>query len=54
MVPSNTLVRKPSRWPGRARKWRTVAKRKQRRPLDKWKRIKVRDGEKGPIEVFAF
>lgn len=53
-VPSNTLVRKPSDWPGRARKWRTVAKRKQRRPLDKWKRIKVRDGEKGPIEVFAF
>jgi SRSO17 transposase len=53
-VPSNTLVRKPSDWPGRARKWRTVAKRKQRRPLDKWKRIQVRDGEKGPIEVFAF
>jgi SRSO17 transposase len=53
-VPSNTLVRKPSDWPGRSRKWRTVAKRKQRRPLDKWKRIKVRDGEKGPIEVFAF
>lgn len=53
-VPSNTLVRRPSDWPGRARKWRTVRKRKQRRPLDKWRRIKVRDGEKGPIEVFAF
>jgi SRSO17 transposase len=53
-VPSNTIVRRPSDWPGRARKWRTVAKRKRHRPLDKWKRIKVRDGEKGPIEVFAF
>jgi SRSO17 transposase len=53
-VPSNTLVRRPSDWPGRAKKWRSVAHRKRRRPLDKWKRIKVRDGEKGPIEVFAF
>jgi len=53
-VPSNTLVRRPPSWPGRKIKWRTVARRKEQRPLDRWKRVKVRDGEKGPIEVFAF
>lgn len=53
-VPSNTLVRRPSDWPGRARKWRTVQKRKRSRPLDKWTRFTLRDGDKGPIEVFAF
>jgi SRSO17 transposase len=53
-VPSNTIVRRPSDWPGRAKKWHSVAYRKRRRPHDKWKRFKVRDGEKGPIEVFAF
>jgi SRSO17 transposase len=53
-VPSNTLVRRPPSWPGRKVKWGTVARRKAKRPLDKWKRVKVRDGEKGPIEVFAF
>jgi SRSO17 transposase len=53
-VPSNTLVRRPSDWPGRKKKWHSVAYRKRHRPHDKWERIKVRDGEKGPIEVFAF
>lgn len=53
-VPSNTVVRRPTDWPGRGRKWRSVHKRKQSRPLDKWTRLRIRDGEKGPIEVFAF
>jgi SRSO17 transposase len=53
-VPSNTVVRRPSDWPGRASKWRSVRKRKERVPPDKWKRLKIRDGEKGPIEVLAY
>jgi SRSO17 transposase len=53
-VPANTLVRRPENWPGRKSKWCSVRKRKHRRAPDKWKRIRVRDGEKGPIEVFAF
>lgn len=53
-IPSNTLVRRPPSWPGRAVKWGSVARRKAQHPAAKWTRIKVRDGEKGPIEVFAF
>ena len=53
-VPKNTAVRKPSHWPGRAAKWRSVKKRKQTVPPNRWKRFKIRDGEKGPIEVLAF
>ena len=53
-VPSNTQVRRPPSWPGRKAKWGSVARRKARRRPDKWKRITVRDGEKGPIEVYAF
>lgn len=53
-VPSNTLVRRPPSWPGRKAKWGTVARRKAQHSLEKWTRIQVRDGEKGPIEVDAF
>ena len=53
-VPSNTLVRRPSRWPGRAQKWGSVRKRRDRYPAHKWKRVIVREGDKGPIEVLAF
>jgi SRSO17 transposase len=53
-VPCNTLVRRPTHWPGRCRKWGSVRKRKDRHPTDKWKRMTIRDGEKGPIEVLAF
>jgi len=53
-VPSNTIVRKPSDWPGRAAKWRSVSKRKQRIAPDRWKRLTIRDGEKGPVEVLAY
>lgn len=53
-IPSNTLVRRPPSWPGRKAKWCTVSKRRARRSAEKWQRITVRDGEKGPIEVLAF
>jgi len=53
-VPCNTNVRRPANAAGRARKWRTVERRKKERPHDTWRRYKIADGEKGPIEVFAF
>lgn len=53
-VPSNTIVRKPSNWPGRASKWRQVRKRKACAPRQQWKQFRLRDGEKGPIDVLAF
>jgi SRSO17 transposase len=53
-VPSNTLVRRPSNWPGRARKWCQVAERKRTRPKGAWCRLTLRQGERGPIEVQAF
>lgn len=53
-VPCNTLVRRPPDWPGRSAKWRTALHRKRHRPHDKWERFVLRDGHKGPIEVFAF
>lgn len=53
-VPSNTLVRRPPDWPGRRAKWCTVAVRRHRLPVDRWEKITVRDGDKGPIEVLAF
>jgi SRSO17 transposase len=53
-VPCNTLVRRPINWPGRARKWCSARLRKNRLPSEKWERITIRNGEKGPIEVLAF
>jgi SRSO17 transposase len=53
-VPCNTVVRRPAHWPGRRAKWCSVAERRDRLPADRWERITVRDGEKGPIEVFAY
>jgi SRSO17 transposase len=53
-VPSNTRVRRPPSWPGRRSKWCTVSKRRARRSPERWQRITIRDGEKGPVEVFAF
>jgi SRSO17 transposase len=53
-VPCNTQVRRPINWPGRARMWCSVSMRKKRHPPDRWERITIRDGEKGPIEVLAF
>jgi SRSO17 transposase len=53
-VPCNTQVRRPPDWPGRKAKWCSVALRKKRLPVNKWERITVRNGEKGPIEVLAY
>jgi SRSO17 transposase len=53
-VPCNTSVRRPAHWPGRARKWCSVKTRKERQTPDKWQRLTLRDGEKGPIQVRAF
>jgi SRSO17 transposase len=53
-VPSNTRVRRPPHWPGRMSKWGTVRKRVKCQPPHKWKRVRLRDGEKGPIEVDVF
>lgn len=53
-VPSNTSVRRPSHWPGRAQKWKSVRHRRDRHPVKKWKRLTLRDGDKGPVEVRAF
>jgi len=53
-VPSNTLVRRPSNWPGRTRKWCQVAERKRTRRAQGWYRLTLRQGERGPIEVLAF
>ena len=53
-VPHNTSVRRPSHWPGRAQKWKSVRHRRDRHPAKKWKTLTRRDGEKGPVEVRAF
>jgi SRSO17 transposase len=53
-VPSATAVRKPAHWPGSTTKWRAVKKRKQSVPAHRWQCFKIRDGEKGPIEVLAY
>jgi SRSO17 transposase len=53
-VPCNTIVRRPVNWPGRARKWCSVETRNKRQLPDKWERLTLRDGEKGPIEVLAY
>lgn len=53
-VPCNTSVRRPLHWPGRSQKWRPVSSRKDQLPTEKWERITIRNGEKGPIEVLAF
>jgi len=53
-VPCSTVVCRPLHWPGRARKWCSVKTRKERQSPEKWERFRLRDGEKGPIEVLAF
>ena len=53
-VPSTVRVRKPPHWPGSAATWKTVSKRARKHAPNKWKRILLRDGEKGPIYVEAF
>jgi len=53
-VPSNTSVRRPSHWPGRAQKWKSVRHRRDRHPANKWMQLTLRDGDKGPIKVRAF
>lgn len=53
-VPSNTQVRRPASWPGRRAKWGSVARRKAQHPVNKWDRVVVRAGDKGPIEALAF
>ena len=54
-VPATVRVRKPPHWPGSAAVWKTVAKRTRKQAPKKWRRVLLRDGEKGPIfvEVFA-
>jgi len=53
-VPSTTLVRRPDRWPGRTQKWRQVHLRQETVPIERWTRLRLREGEKGPLEVRAF
>jgi len=53
-VPHNTSVRRPSHWPGRAQQWKSVRHRRDRHPANKWRRLTLREGYKGPIEVRAF
>ena len=53
-VPCNTQIRKPRSWPGRKRKWCSVADRRNQRRRNKWTSVVLREGEKGPIEVEAF
>ena len=53
-VPHNTSVRRPSHWPGRAQQWKSVRHRRDRHPANKWRRLTLREGDKGPIEVRAF
>jgi SRSO17 transposase len=53
-VPQNTSVRRPPDWPGRKAKWCTVAERNKHVPSQAWKRVTVRNGERGPIEVLAY
>ena len=53
-VPCNTSVRRPSNWPGRGKKWRSVQARKKTLPVEKWEVFRLRDAEKGPIDVRAF
>lgn len=53
-VPSNTLVRRPNHWPGRRRKWRQVHCRRDTLAANRWRTLRIRDGEKGPIDIRAF
>lgn len=52
-VPSNILVRKVAGKAGRRPKWHRVLDLVKRRPISKWRRFTVRDGQKEPIEVIA-
>ena len=53
-VPCNTNVRRPPNWPGRGSKWCSLKERASRVSPDRWKRITIRPGEKGPINVHAY
>ena len=53
-VPSNLRVRKPPHWPGRSVKWQSLTKRARTHAPGKWRRVRLRDGEQGPIDVEAF
>ena len=53
-VPFNTLVRRPNHWPGRKKKWKHVNLRRKQLSRDRWSTLRLRDGEKGPIDVRAF
>ena len=53
-VPASVRVRKPPHWPGSAVIWKTVAKRARKQAPEKWRRVLLRNGEKGPIFVEAF
>lgn len=52
-VPSNTAVRKVRGGVGRPPTWHKAVQFARRRPANAWSRFRVRDGEKGPIEVRA-
>lgn len=53
-VPATVRVRKPPHWPGSAVTWKTVAKRARNQAPKKWRRVLLRQGEKGPVFVEAF
>jgi SRSO17 transposase len=53
-VPCNTLVRRPNHWAGRRKTWKQVHLRQEELASQRWTRIRLRDGEKGPLEVRAF
>jgi SRSO17 transposase len=53
-VPCNTLVRRPNHWAGRRKTWKQVHLRQEELANQRWTRMRLRDGEKGPLEVRAF
>src|SRR5439155_9243133 len=59
-IPCNTLVREPSERPrarpgGKPRRpaFERVDRWVAREPAGRWRKVKVRDGEKGPLEVLV-
>jgi SRSO17 transposase len=52
-VPSSTSVRKLRGETGRPPTWHSVKTQVRRTPVSDWSRHRVRDGQKGPIEVRA-
>jgi SRSO17 transposase len=53
-VPRNTLVRRPDGWPGRRKKWRQAHCRMDTLPTERWQTFRLRDAEKGPVDVRAY